>query len=39
MFCNWQGIMLADGNVWIGEVIDEGSALGELKVIAINTME
>lgn len=32
LFANWQGIMLGNGEVWIGEVLDEG-----LKVIAINT--
>lgn len=30
MFCNWQGVMLGDGEVWIAEVN------GELKVFSIN---
>lgn len=32
MFCNWQGICMADGNIWINEVE------GELKITAINDM-
>lgn len=31
LFCNWQGIMLGGGQVWIGE-----DGAGELKVTAIN---
>jgi len=31
LFCNWQGILLGDGQVWIGE-----DGAGELKVTAIN---
>lgn len=36
MFCNYAGIMLGNGQVWIAEIIDEGSGEGELKIIAIN---
>lgn len=36
MFCNYAGIMLGNGQVWIAEVIDEGSEDGELMIIAIN---
>lgn len=36
MFCNYAGIMLGNGQVWIGEVIDEAGENGELRVIAIN---
>lgn len=32
MFCNWQGICMADGRIWINEVE------GELKITAINDM-
>ncbi len=32
MFCNWQGICMADGRIWINEVD------GELKITAINDM-
>jgi len=32
MFCNWQGICMADGRLWINEVD------GELKITAINDM-
>jgi len=35
MFCSWRGIMFSDGEVWIGEVIDEATGEGELKIIAI----
>lgn len=33
MFCNWQGIMLGNGEIWIAEID------GELKVTAINVTE
>lgn len=36
MFCNYAGIMLGNGQVWIGEIIDEAGESGELMVIAIN---
>lgn len=36
MFCNYAGIMLGNGQVWIGEVIGEVGEKGELMVIAIN---
>ncbi len=32
MFCNWQGICMAEGRIWINEVD------GELKITAINDM-
>lgn len=32
MFCNWQGICMADGRIWINEVD------GQLKITAINDM-
>ena len=36
MFCNYQGIMLGNGQVWIGEVLDKNGENGKLKVIAVN---
>lgn len=36
MFCNWQGIMLANGKVWIAGVADLNGGQKGLKVIAIN---
>lgn len=36
MFCNYQGIMLGNGQVWFAEIIDSESGKGELMVIAIN---
>lgn len=38
MFCNWQGIMLGNGEVWFAEVLGgvDGSASQELKVVAVN---
>lgn len=35
MFCNWQGIEMGDGQVWISEVVD-ADGKGTLKVISIN---
>ena len=36
MFCSWRGIMFSQGEIWIGEVLDnETSDKGELKIIAI----
>lgn len=36
MFCNWQGVMMGDGQIWFGEVLDiDGNNQG-LKVTAIN---
>ena len=32
MFCNWQGICMADGRIWINDVD------GQLKIMAINDM-
>ncbi len=36
LFANWQGIMLGDGEVWIGEVLDKDMQSQGLKIIAIN---
>lgn len=36
MFCNWQGIMLASGEIWIGEVLNDDFSSQGLKIIAIN---
>jgi len=36
MFTNWQGIMLGDGCVWIGERLNENLGSEELKVIALS---
>lgn len=38
MFCNWQGIMLGNGEVWISEVLNDDSSSQGLKVTAINGM-
>lgn len=36
MFCNWQGVMMGDGQIWFSEVLDmDGNSEG-LKVVAIN---
>lgn len=39
MFCNWQGIMLGNGEVWFGEVLNEDLTSQGLKVTAINYIE
>lgn len=36
MFCNYNGIMLGDGQVWIGEVLEGTEETGELTVIGVN---
>ena len=36
MFCNYSGIMLGNGQVWIGEVLEETEETGELMVIEIH---
>ncbi|WP_303872007.1 hypothetical protein [Acetobacterium wieringae] len=36
LFANGEGIMLGDGEVWIGEVLDEDMQSEGLKIIAIN---
>lgn len=36
MFCNWQGIMLGNGEIWFGEVLNEDLTSQGLKVTAIN---
>lgn len=38
MFCNWQGIMLGNGEVWIGEALNDDLSSEGLKVIGINTL-
>lgn len=38
MFCNWQGIMMGNGEVWISEVLNDDSSSQGLKVTAINGM-
>lgn len=35
MFCNWQGIMLGGGKVWIAEVVGADGG-GTLRIISIN---
>lgn len=37
MFCNYNGIMLGDGQVWIGEVLEGTEETGDLMVIGINS--
>lgn len=36
MFCNYQGIMLGNGEIWIAEVLDNNMNSQGLKVIAVN---
>lgn len=36
MFCNWQGISLGDGKVWISEVLNEDLSSQGIKITAIN---
>jgi len=36
MFASWQGIMLGNGCVWIGDVMDENNKPQGLKVIGLN---
>ncbi len=38
LFCNWQGIMLGNGEVWFAEVSDatDSSAPSKLRIIAFN---
>jgi hypothetical protein len=39
MFCNYQGIMLGNGQVWISEVLDADGNSEGLKVIALQAGE
>ena len=39
LFANWQGIMLGNGCIWIGEVYEKDTHTSQLKIIAINEME
>lgn len=37
LFCNWQGIMLGNGEVWFAEVSGAGSDISQgLRIIAVN---
>ncbi len=36
LFANWKGIMIGDGEVWLGEVLDKDLQSEGLKIIAIN---
>lgn len=36
MFCNYQGIMLGNGEVWIAEVLNKDNTSQGLKIIALN---
>lgn len=36
MFCNYQGIMLGDGEVWINELLNDDNTSQGLKITAIN---
>lgn len=36
LFCNWTGIMLGNGEVWIGELLNEDFSSAGLRVIALN---
>ncbi|WMC93223.1 hypothetical protein [Kineothrix sp. MB12-C1] len=36
LFANWQGVMLGNGEVWIGELLDDNMQSQGLKIIAIN---
>lgn len=35
MFCNWQGIMMSNGLIWIAEVLCDNNSQ-ELKIVAFN---
>lgn len=37
LFCNYEGVMLGNGEVWISEQLDDNNVSCGLKVIAINT--
>ena len=39
MFCNYSGIMMGNGEVWIGEVLNEDNSSAGLKVIALNILQ
>ena len=36
MFCNYSGIMMGNGEVWIGEVLNEDGASAGLRVISLS---
>ena len=36
MFCNWQGIMMGNGEVWFSEVLNNDGSSQGLKIIGIN---
>lgn len=38
MFCNWQGIMLGTGQLWISEVLNDDLSSQGLKITAINVI-
>lgn len=37
LFCNYEGVMLGNGEVWVSEQLDDNNVSCGLKVIAINT--
>ena len=39
MFCNYQGIMLANGCIWISEISDQNGNSRGLKVISFNSFK
>lgn len=38
MFCNYAGIMMGNGDVWIGEVLNEDGSSAGLRVIGLNIL-
>lgn len=36
LFANWQGVMLGNGELWIGEILNGNMESEELKILAIN---
>ena len=39
MFCNYSGIMMGSGEVWIGEVLNEDGTSAGLRVIGLSILE
>lgn len=39
MFCNYAGIMMGNGEIWIGEVLNEDYSSAGLLVIGLNILE
>ena len=39
MFCNYAGIMMGNGEVWIGEVLNEDYSSAGLRVIGLNILK